>query len=242
MRVVWKVLPLALAGALILSACAGVAGGAQGAPQRLITVTGTGTARLTPDIVIITLGVQTQGPDIAEAVSENNQRADQVRQAIREAGVADEDVQTVNFSVWTQQQYDSSGIVIGQVTYWVDNTLQVKLRDLGRLGEFLQTALSRGANSVQGVTYSVEDPTEALDTARVHALEDAHAQAAQIAADAGVVLGEVVSIGEPGATPGPVYEAPAAMGMGGGGSGQVVPTSPGTLEYDIQVSVSYAIQ
>jgi len=242
MKSVRFAVPLALAAAaLALSACAGAAGWSQESPPRLISVTGTGTARLDPDMVIVSLGVQTQGPDIAEAVSENNRRSDQVRAAIREAGVADEDVQTVNFSVWTQQQYDEFGNLTGGATYWVDNTLQVRLRDLDRLGPLLETALSRGANSVQGVTFSVEDPTEALDAARVSALEDARSQAAQMAADAGVLLGEVVSIGEPGAYPGPFMEAPA-RGIGGGSGQDAVPTSPGVLEYGIQVTVNYAIR
>jgi uncharacterized protein YggE len=234
-----KVFPLALAAALLLSACAGAAGGSGGTPERSISVTGTGMARLNPDVVIVTLGVQTQGTDIAEAVRENNRRADQVRAAIREAGVAEADVQTANYSVWTQPRYDEFGSVTGELTYWVDNTLQVKLRQLDQLGNLLQTALSRGANSVQGVVYSVEDPTAALDTARVQALQDAHSQAAQMAADAGVVLGDAIAIGEPGISTGAVMQAPA-VGKGGGGGG--VPTSPGTLEYDVQITVTYAIR
>jgi hypothetical protein len=230
---------LALAAALLLAACTGAAGTSQARLPRSIVVTGTGTAHLAPDIVIITLGVQTQGPDIAEAVSENNLRAERVRQAIRDAGVADEDVQTAYYSVWTQQRYDEFGNVTGELSYMVDNTIVIQLRELGRLGELLEAALSRGANSVQGVSYSVEDPSDALDVARVEALEDARAQAAQMAADAGVLLGDVIAIGEPGAYPGPIVEAPA-FGKGGGGAG--VPTSPGVLEYDIQVSVTYAIQ
>lgn len=234
-----RAVPLALAAALLLGACAGVAGASPARSPRSIVVTGTGSARLTPDVVIITLGVQTQGPDIAEAVSENNLRAERVRQAIRDAGVADEDVQTAYYSVWTQQGYDEFGNLTGELTYWVDNTVVIYLRELGRLGDLLETALSRGANSVQGVSYSVEDPSDALDAARVRALEDARAQAAQMASDAGVLLGDVIAIGEPGAYAGPLMEAPA-FGKGGGGAG--VPTSPGVLEYDIQVTVTYAIQ
>jgi uncharacterized protein YggE len=234
-----RAVPVALAAALLLSACAGAAGASQTRPPRSIIVTGTGTARLAPDVVIITLGVQTHGPDIAEAVSENNRGAERVRQAVREAGVADEDVQTANYSVWSQQSYDEFGnITEGEPTYWVDNSIVIKLREIGRLGELLETALSRGANSVQGVTYSVDDPSEALDAARVQALEDARSQAAQMAADAGVLLGDVIAIGGPSAYPGPVMEAPA-FGKGGGGG---VPTSPGVLEYDVQVTVTYAIR
>jgi uncharacterized protein YggE len=60
-----------------------------------------------------------------------------------------------------------------------------------------------------------------------------------MAADAGVVLGDVIAIGEPGISTGAVMEAPA-FGKGGGGGG--VPTSPGMLEYDVQISVTYELR
>jgi uncharacterized protein YggE len=230
-----KVLPLAVVMAVVLSGCSAAAG--QTLPHT-ISVTGTGTANLAPDIVLITLGVQTQGPDIAEAVQENNRRAGEAMAAIREAGVADGDMSTANFSVSTQQQYDDQGNPTDQVSYWVDNSVNVTLRDLSKLGDLLQSALSHGANSVQSVTYSVEDPTEALDSARVQALEDARSQADQLAGAAGVELGQVITVGEPGVVAYPVEYAPA-FGKGGGGG---VPTSPGTLEFTVQLSVVYAIR
>jgi uncharacterized protein YggE len=230
-----KVLPLVLVAAAVVSGCAGTGGQSQ---THAIYVTGTGTAKLAPDIVLITLGVQTQGPDIAEAVQENNQRAGEVMAAIRQAGVADADMSTANFSVSTQQQYDDHGNPTGEVSYWVDNSVNVTLRDLGKLGELLQSALTHGANSVQSVTYSVEDPTDALDAARVQALEDAHNQAEQMAAAAGVELGQVLTVGEPGVTPGTTTAFAPAFGKGGGGG---VPTTPGTLEYTVELSVVYSI-
>lgn len=231
-----KVLPLALVMAVVLSGCSAAAGQTL---SHTISVTGTGTANLAPDIVLITLGVQTQGPDIAEAVQENNRRAGEVMAAIREAGVADGDMSTANFSVSTQQQYDDQGNPTGEVSYWVDNSVNVTLRDLGKLGDLLQSALTQGANSVQSVTYSVEDPTEALDSARVQALEDARSQAAQLAAAAGVELGQVITVGEPGYGAAPLMDFAPAFGKGGGGG---VPTSPGTLEYSVQLSVVYGIR
>ena len=134
-----KVLPLALVMAVVLSGCSAATGQTL---SHTISVTGTGTANLAPDIVLITLGVQTQGPDIAEAVQENNRRAGEVMAAIREAGVADGDMSTANFSVSTQQQYDDQGNPTGEVSYWVDNSVNVTLRDLGKLGDLLQSALT----------------------------------------------------------------------------------------------------
>lgn len=231
----WVLLVAALA--LVLSGCGALGGAEQ--PPRTITVTGTATTRLTPDIVVVTLGVQTQAGDVAEAVGESNRRAADVIGVFRAAGVASEDIQTTYFNVYPQQQYDQFGNPTGESQYWVDNTITVRVRALDQVGALLQSALTRGANSVQGVTYTVEDPTAALDEIRIEALEDARAQAEQMAAAAGVGLGEVLSVGEPGIIPVPYFDAPA-YGKGGGGGG--VPTEPGNLEYQVQVSVVYEVR
>ncbi len=230
-----------LAGAVLLALALGACGAA---PQRqtalhTISVTGTARTRLAPDIVIMTLGVQTQGRDVAEAVSENNRRSAEVVGVFRSAGVAAEDIQTTYFNVYPQQQYDQFGVLTGEVVYWVDNTITVKVRQLDQVGVLLQSVLTRGANTVQGLSYTVEDPTDALDEIRAGALEDARAQAEQLAAAAGVELGQVLTISEGGAVPSPIYEA-SAFGKGGGGGG--VPTQAGSLEYSISMSVVYEVR
>jgi hypothetical protein len=228
----WGLLAVAAAAAAVLAACAGAPGGSQ---PNLISVTGMGIAHLPPDVVHVTLGVQTRGDDIARTVAENNRQADDVVAALREMGVAEEDVQTAYFNVSTQAQYDDFGNPTGAVTYWVDNTLNVTFREPARLGELLQAALDAGANSVQGVNYTVEDVDALLDEARQAALEDARAQAEQLAAAAGAQLGPVYSISEAGFSGG----MPALRDKGAAAG---VPTSQGTLEYQVQVYVSYILR
>jgi uncharacterized protein YggE len=222
--------------AMALSACS-TAGA--GSPQRTISVTGTGTARLTPDIVLITLGVQTQDPQVAKAVQDNNSRASRVTDALKAAGVAAADIQTSDFSVSSQQKFDTQGNPTGEVTYIVNNTLTLTLRDVSKLGDLLQSALESGANTVQNVSYSVADPSAALDKARLQAVQDAHDQAEQLAVAAGVQLGSVFSLNE--YSPAPILSyAAASFGKGGGGGS--VPASPGTLEYQIQLNIVYTVR
>jgi uncharacterized protein YggE len=216
-----------------LAACSAPA--AAGQPH-LISVTGTGIARLAPDVVHVTLGVQSRGDDIAQTVAENNRLSDRVVAAVHELGVAEADVQTAYFNVSTQASYDNFGNPTGEVTYWVDNTLNVTFREPARLGELLQSALNAGANSVQGVNYSVDDVDASLEQARQEALEDARRQAEQLATAAGVQLGPVYSISEGGYSGG----SPSVLDKGAAGGG--VPTSQGTLEYQVQMYVSYILQ
>jgi len=232
-----KWLPVAVAAALLVSACSGTAGGPQ---AHTLSVTGTGSTRLAPDLALVTLGVQTRGPDVGEAVDENNRRAAEVIAALRELGVAETDMATANFSVSTQQLYDERGQLTGEVQCWVDNVVNLRVRQLDRLGEILQVALRRGANTVQSVSFTVEDPEDELDAARLLAIQDARDQAEQLAQVAGVELGEVLSVSEVGYAQVYMEAAPSAFGKGGGRG--AVPTAPGVLEYQVQISVTYAIR
>src|SRR4030042_1738476 len=85
-----------IAGAVLLALALGACGAVPLGQTALhtVSVTGTATTRLAPDIVVMTLGVQTQGRDVAEVVSENNRRSAEVLGVFRSAGVASEDVQT----------------------------------------------------------------------------------------------------------------------------------------------------
>lgn len=232
-----KWLPAAVTVVLLLTACSGAAGGPQ---VHTLSVTGTGSTRLAPDLALVTLGVQTRGPDVGEAVDENNRRVMEVMAALREMGVAETDIATANFSVSTQQLYDERGQLTGEVQYWVDNIISLRVRQLDMLGQLLQAALSRGANTVQSVAFTVENPKDELDAARLLALQDARDQAEQLAQAAGVKLGEVLTVSEPGYMPAYMEAAPSAFGKGGGGG--YVPTMPGVLEYQVQLSVTYAIR
>lgn len=225
---------LALILAVVGTALAGCS--ALGAGEsRTITVVGTGTAHLPPDVVHVNLGVQTRGVDIGEAVQENNRVAEAVMAAVKAAGVAEEDIQTSYFNVSTQPKYDEFGNPTGEVTYWVDNTLMVSLRQVDGLGDLLQKALNAGANSVQGVNYTVDDPEAALAGARTEALEDARRQAEQLAAGTGATVGPIVYLSETSSGGSPY---PSAFDKGGAG----VPTVPGTLEFQISVYVTYTLR
>jgi uncharacterized protein YggE len=230
-----RVLPFVLLASLVLAAC----GALPGSQQRSLSVTGTGSVNVVPDVVTVSLGVQTVSSNIAQAVADNNRRAGQVQQAAREAGVADADIQTVYFYVTPQQQYDTSGNPTGIVTYWVDNTINVTLRQTDKLGELLQAAIDAGANSVQSVSFSVDDPSQAEDQARQEAMDDARGRAEMLATAAGATLGEPISISTNVYLPGPTasYRMDTAAGVGGG-----VPVTVGTTEVQVQVSVVYELR
>src|ERR1044071_9888048 len=89
--------------ALLVSACAPAASQAQ---PRTLTVTGTGTAYLAPDIAYLYIGVHTENPSAVDAVNENNIQTQAVIKALTDFGIASKDVRTTNFSIYPQDKYD----------------------------------------------------------------------------------------------------------------------------------------
>lgn len=209
-------------------------------PIRTITVTGNGKVELTPDTAYIYIGVHSEGPDAVEAVSSNNEKSEAVKEALVALGVAEKDIQTTNFSIYPQPRYDDQGQPTGEITYMVDNTVYVKVGDLDKVGEILDAAVKAGANSINGISFDLEDKSAAMAEAREKAVDDANVQAQQLAEAAGVSLGPVITISTSSVTPVvPIY------GKGGGASVEMaasVPVSPGQMTISVDVFMVYGIQ
>jgi uncharacterized protein YggE len=224
--------------ALLLSACGTAAVNPQAV--RTLSVSGSGQANLAPDIAYIYVGVHTENPTAAEGVAENNTQTQAVIQAIKDFGIDEKDIRTINFSIYPQDKFDpQSGTPTGEKTYVVDNTVYVTVRDLAKLGDLLDTVVQAGANTVNSVQFDVADKAEALKQARADAVKDAEAQAKSLAEAAGLTLGEIQSISF-------VDNQPIFDGKGGGGAmaaeAAAIPIQPGQLTFTVNVNISYALK
>jgi hypothetical protein len=203
---------------------------------RTLNVTATGKAYLTPDVAYINIGVHTENADAAEAVASNNSQSQKVADALERFDIDPLDIQTTNFSIYPQQQYDPNGKLTGLI-YFVDNTVFVTVRDLSKLGDVIGAAVDAGANSINSIQFDAADRTKALSEARKAAVTEALAQARELATAAGVTLGDIQNINSYGVgMPMPVYEA---KGIGGGGA---VPVSPGQLVLTVDVNIVFLIE
>jgi hypothetical protein len=228
--------------ASLLSACAAapVASAQQSEPEtqnlRTLAVTGSGQALLTPDIAYVTIGVHTEDKNAAEAVAANSTQAQAVTDGLREFGIAARDIRTTNFSIYPQQQFDERGQVQG-ITYVVDNSVYVTVRDLTEIGDLLDTAVQAGANSIYGIQFDVADKTKALSDARKAAIANAREIAGELATAANVTLGPIQSINVNGSNPTPFFDA-----RGAAMEAASVPVSLGELNITVDVQVVFQIQ
>jgi uncharacterized protein YggE len=207
-------------------------------PVRTITVSGTGLVTLVPDIAYINIGVHSQDASASVATTDNNTRALAVIDLIKAAGVADKDIQTTNFSIYPQQQYDNNGVMTG-IIYMVDDTVYVTVRDLATLGSLLDDSVQAGANSINSISFDLADKTDALSQARSAAVTDARKQADELTGATGVSLGDVQTISYYDSTPPIALQySRADMGLGGGS----VPVQSGSMQISTTVTIVYEIK
>lgn len=210
-----------------------------------ITVQGSGEVRVKPDIGIVTLGVQTQGPDSAKAAAENAALADRVIAAARGAGVAEKDVQTSGYSISPQydyrpQQQGKPPVLTG---YQVSNTVRVTVRKIADVGKVLDAGIKAGANTAGGITFDLDEPTaaQARDEATKKAVADAIHKAKVIADAAGVTQTKLIAISQGSiAVPRPRFDAALKM-RAVTAEAVETPVAAGEVTVSAEVSVRYAI-
>lgn len=231
--------------ALLLAGCSGAAGASTASYlQTGLAVNGLGEVSLAPDVAYVTIGVHTEATDVSQAVQQNADQVASVMAALANMGVAQEDMQTSNFSLYTGQQYDPATGLSNGPLYTVDNTVNITVRDLGNMGPLLDAAITAGANSIWGVTFDLENKDAAKAEARDAAVAEALAEAQALASSSGVTIGEIVSISytNESYTNYPYY----GYGMGGGGAdmggGAATSIVPGLITVTAQVFITYDIQ
>lgn len=241
----WKTISAVAAVMLLVVAFLSVAGGSVGAQDtpasRTISVSGSGEAYGAPDVAYVNLGIDVSDSDIGKALDSANQTMTGIIAAITDTGVDAKDIQTVNFSVYPEDKYDpQTGQPTGQRIFHVQNSVNVTVRDIAKVGAVMQAGLGAGANTINGLSFGISDTKSLEQQARLQAVDDARTRAQALADAFGVKLGDVVSIIEVNASaPIPVTYAKAdAMAMGGGGVPQV---NPGQLSVGVQLSVTFAI-
>ena len=164
-----------------------------------ISVSGTGSVTVTPDIGVFEVGVEATEDTVALARSGAAEAMQRVRASITGNGVEDRDIATRFFNIYPQYDYDNDDGGGPRITgYTVNNHIEVKVRDIDRLSDILDQAVTAGGDAIRvgGISFRVDEPEQYADEARTLAVEDARARAQQLADLAGVTLGSARTISE----------------------------------------------
>ncbi len=208
--------------------------------NRSINVSGTGEVYLVPDIAYVYIGTRSEAVDVASALSDNNKQAQSISTVLTDMGVDQKDIQTTAFNVYPLQNYGPDGQPT-ETKYVVENTVFIKVRQLQKLGELLDAVVRNGANQINGISFDVEDRTQAESDARKLAVQDATNKAKELADAAGVELGQLMNLNvNLSGSPQPMYDA-----KGGGyavAQSSAAPIASGQLLVSATANLSYELK
>lgn len=225
----------ALAAVAFASAgCTTVASSGAAVPNT-VTASGTGTVHAAPDEADMSFGVTSSNANAKSALGAASKDAEKLTAALVKAGIAKEDIQTQNVSVYPNYANRSSKPTITGYTASLD--IQAAVRDIGTLGDVINAANNAGSDSLSGPSFTISDKSALHSQAIEKAVADARTRAEAMAKAAGKTVGAVVSISESTASnnPGPLF----ASRMTAEAS---VPISLGQLDVTTDVTVVYELK
>ena len=200
-----------------------------------ISISATGRIGTVPDMAFVNVGVETMDNTAERALAANSDRMAGLFNALAEEGIAAKDIQTSNIGLYPRFDQNRNNEKPRITGYVATNTLDITIRDVNGLGRILDLITRKGANRIQGIRFDTSLRSALMDEARVTAVLIAKDRAALYAEAAGVELGRVLSISEPGA---PVM-GPAPMALERAQS--AVPVSQGELDIAATVHVVFSI-
>ena len=204
--------------------------------ERAVSVSASGTVTAEPDIAHISGGVTTEGETAKDAIARNSAVMGKLIEGLKGAGIAARDIQTTTLQVeprYTQPKDGRPGAISG---YRVVNQVRLTVREVKRLGEILDSAITLGANQVNGISFDVSNAETLKDEARKQAMDNAKRRAELYATAAGAQLGSVLTISED------VSSGPRPMPLARTAMAGNVPIEAGTRTLTVEVHVTYALR
>lgn len=193
--------------------------------------------RRVPDVASISAGVVTEAADGNAAMRQNAERMTRVLAAIRKAGIAEADTRTSGVHLSPQYQYRDREAP--RITgYQASNTVTVKLRDIGRIGELMDALAGEGANQIHGPNFEIDQPEPVRDEARRDALAQAQTRATVYAEALGLRVRRLVSIQEGGGGFQPMPRMAMALAAD---SMESTPIAPGENVVSVQLDVVFEL-
>ena len=163
----------------------------------VLRTSGTATVKAPPDEARISIGVVTAARTAEEAGAQNARQVEQVLAALRkELGEAGE-IQTQNYSIHPEYNYPGRDGGKPEITgYRAQNSVEVHITDLTKVGKAIDAATGSGSNQINGITFGIRDETELRAKALQEAARKARANADALAVGLGLKVRRIVSVEE----------------------------------------------
>jgi uncharacterized protein YggE len=155
-----------------------------------ITAAGRGESHLAPTFAVVMIGVTTRAGTAAEAAAQNAAKVASTLAALRQAGVAVDDLTNQGYTI--DQAYDESGRRRGGFT--ARNTIRARVNSVDQVGKVIDAAVNGGAGEINSVQFGAPNIEEARRSAMTEAVKQARADAAVLASAAGGTLGRLITL------------------------------------------------
>jgi len=166
------------------------------ANNNLISVSGLGEVYVTPDVGLITISVQTENRNVSVATDENSQKMNEVIEYIKSEGVESKDIKTTGYNINPRYEWNNDTGKRTLAGYEVSQSVNVKIRDLSKIGTIISNATSKGANDISSLSFIVDDDEEAKASAKEIAIQNAKEKAKELEKLLGIKMVRVVSFSE----------------------------------------------
>ena len=218
-------------------------------PERIISFTEEGKVIAKPDIAKISFSVITQGIEATAVQSENNQKMQKVIDFVKKQGVADKDIQTINYSLnpqydytWCRKSKDDTRYCSPKIIgYELTQSVEAKIRDFNKINIIIGGLSDAGANQISNISFSLDEPEDYKNQARIEALKKIEKRAQLLSKETSLRLGRIMSVSESGISPSPIYRDLKAT-VGSAEAPSSAPIETGTQEITVTLTVSYEIK
>jgi len=160
----------------------------------IFTVTGEGSVFIQPDIAYVSAGISQTTSTVKEAQTQINKVINQITSGLKSLGIDSKDIKTTSYSI--NPTYDWSTRIQKITGYSASTQLNIKVIDIDKVNDVIDSVTSNGANQVNGITFDTEDRQNAEETARQQAITEANQKAQTAAKAAGFQLGKIIGYSE----------------------------------------------
>ena len=151
--------------------------------QNTISVSGTYETSVFPDEAYVVLKIVTSGSSAGEAQEANTRINDNNINSLKELGLEDKNVETINYNIDKRQYWDEKEQKYIDIGYEAITRIKATTKNVKEAGKIADDVIKNGANGIEGISFGVskekesEINTKALELASLKAKEKAQALA-----------------------------------------------------------------
>jgi uncharacterized protein len=168
----------------------------------VVEVTGVGEVFARPDLAVVSFSVENEEKEAEQVLLKNAEKVNSVIDYFKDKGIEEKDIKTTAFNLYPRYEYygetsylkpEEGRLLVG---YEAIQTVEVKIREIDKIGEFLEGGVVSGANRVHGISFTVENEKELIRKAREIAIKEAKNEAEILSNQLGVRLTGIIGFNE----------------------------------------------